>query len=147
MKLFHNIVGGLIMHKSNANTSMALNVNRSNLPSIWYECTENPVANPRGRQGRVPSLSKFFHFFFQFLATILQNNRLAYPLRELAFPPGSSESVTLTFSILSKYPWKCQHSVLKLWLTQLLPRIKKVLVLLEVGHWCLLWINHRNAKF
>ena len=50
-----------------------------------------------GRQERVPSGSKFFHFNAVFSKN-LQNNRLAHPLWELAPPqenPGSATDYTL----------------------------------------------------
>ena len=54
-------------------------------------CETNAVADPRWAPGtRTPPLGLNCFIFMQFLATILKNNRLAHPLRELVLPSEKS---------------------------------------------------------
>ena len=85
-----------------------------------------------------PILSYFLSVF---------DNNFGVPPSGIGVPPKEILDPPLQpFLFLSKYPWKWQHSVLKLWLTQLLPPVKN---LLAFGGASLMspWINHPMLNF
>ena len=73
-------------------------LNNGNIDII---CSTNLVVDPKGTLRMVvPSLGQNSFIYIQFLAEILQNNRLAQPRPELASPSGKSW-IRHLYSVLS----------------------------------------------